>query len=249
MASLGEVLGAVISQIGKGRCQADMTTIEVAKLYKDHPLLSGFPVPRVTLEEVVVDLKIAIATVPAPGKFITPKAKREVLAQLKEMTNNIIEKEPSLTALSKRYPELQRVWKSTHPQIVERLSELIPAEVEVEPKSIGYGLVSIIAGYLKDVILAPKVKIPLATARDFLTKGVIQIETKLASQIQETISKVLEAQPSIKDRLDILVTASDLQTIPTEKVTTLKLTLREADRSWTQIETEKGEIRDKLIPY
>lgn len=249
MASLGEVLGAIISQIDKGRCQADMATLEIAQLYKDHPLLSSFPVPRVTLEEVVIDLKFAIDTVPPSGRFITSKAREEVLAQVKEMTNNIM-KEPSLTALSKRYPELPRVWESIHPQIVQKLSKLIPTEeIEIEPESIAYGLASIIRGYLTDVILSLEVKIrQLPVVRNFLTKDALQIEAKLASQIRETISKVLEVQPSIKDRLDVLVTAHDLQTIPPEKIDTLRLTLREEDRSWTQVETEKGEIRDKLTP-
>jgi hypothetical protein len=51
------------------------------------------------------------------------------------------------------------------------------------------------------------------------------------------------------ERLDVLVTASELQSIPPEKITTLKLTLRESDQSWTQIETEKGEIQEKLVPH
>jgi hypothetical protein len=247
MASLGELIGALISQIGKGRSQADIATLEVGKLYKDHPLLSGFPVPRLTLDEVVVDLKIAIATVPTPGRFITPKVKEEVLAQVKEIVNNI-EKEPSFGTIKKEYSELQKVWKSTHEQIIQRVSEFIPDDVEVETKSIAYGIALIIRGYLTSTMLSPDAKVPLKKTQDFLNKDAPQIEIKLASQIQESILKILETQPPVKDRLDVLVTASDLQIIPPEKITTLKLTLRESDRVWTQIETEKGEIKEKLIP-
>jgi len=248
MVSLGEVLGALISQIGKGRSQADMATLEVAQIYKDHPLLSSFPVPRVSLDEVVIDLKMSISAAPAPGKVLTPKAKSEMLARLERIVSNLPSTESSLKIICEKFPELSRVWKSAHPEIIQRLSELIPTEVEVEVKSIAQGAASIIKGHLTNTMLSPEAKVRPTSAVDFLRKGALEIETRLISQVQEIISKVLEAQPLAKDRLDVLVTASDLQAIPPEKLMTLKLTLRESDQTWTQIETEKGEIKEKLIP-
>jgi len=249
MASLGEILGALISQIGKGRSQADMATLEVAQIYKDHPLLSSFPVPKVSLDEIVIDLKMSISAAPAPEKFLTPKAKSEILAHLERIVDNLPKTESSLKAICEKFPELSQVWKSAHPEIVQRLSELIPTEVEVKAKSIAQGLASIIHGHLTNTVLTPAAKVRPTSAVNFLKEDALKIETGLISQVQEIISKILEAQPSTKDRLDVLVTASDLQTIPPEKLTTLKLTLRESDQTWTQIETEKGEIKEKLIPF
>ena len=60
--------------------------------------------------------------------------------------------------------------------------------------------------------------------------------------------EALKSQPSATDRIEVLVTAAELQSIPPEKITTMRFTLQESDRSWAQIETDKGETRDKLVP-
>lgn len=247
MASFGDVIGAIISQIGKGRSQADMATLEVAQIYKDHPLLSTFPVPRVSLDEVVIDLKMAITAVPVP-KVFTSKAKTDLLSQLGKVVGDLVITESSVDKLSQKFPKFPEIWKSTHNQLMQRLSDLLPIEMEVEPKSIAYGMASTIGGHLTSTVLKLDARAVNKVPRDFLEKESPLIETKLASQIQETISKLLEIQSADKNRLDVLVTASDLQSIPPDKITSVKLTLREADQTWTQIETERGEVKDKLIP-
>lgn len=246
MASLGEVLGAIISQVGKGRSQADMATLEVAKIYKDHPPLSGFPIPKMTLDEVVIDLKMAITTVPAP-KTLTPEAKEQVLSRLDKVMDDLLVAEPSLDKVRREFPNLLKVGQSTRDQLKQRLSDLLPVKIEVEPQSIAYGMASAIRGHLTSMVFAVDEKVMNKNSKIFLQREVPQIETKLAPQIQEAISKVLEIQPADKNQFDILVTASDLQPIPPEKITNVKLILREADQTWTQIETEKGEVKNKLI--
>jgi hypothetical protein len=50
----GSLCEAWLAHPGKGRSQADMATLEIADIYKNHPLLSEFPVPKFALDEVVV---------------------------------------------------------------------------------------------------------------------------------------------------------------------------------------------------
>jgi|GEM_PF-2391248 len=248
MASLGEVVGALISQISKGRSQADMATLEVAKVYKEHPLLSSFPVPKMTLDEVVIDLKVSISAAPE-RKVLSAEAKREILAEIEKMTREAVTSEPSLQKLSRKFPDLSGIMDQTHPKFMERLSELLPEEKEIEPKSIAQAAASVIRGHLTDTVLGADPKVVNKLSKDFLQSESPQLEAKLASQIQAKISGILEVQPIDKERLEVLVTASELQSIPPEKITTLRLTLREADQSWTQIETEKGEVQEKLVPH
>jgi len=248
MASLGEVVAALISQIGKGRSQADAATLEVAKMYKEHPLLSAFPIPKMTLDEVVIDLKVSIAAAPA-RKVLTSQAKTEILAEMEKMTHDLLGAEPSLSKLNRKFSDLSAIMESAQPKLRERLSELLPEEREVEPKAIAQAVASVIRGHLTDTVLSADPKVVNKLSKDFLQRESPLLEAKLASQLQASISKVLELQPMDTERLDVLVTASELQSIPPEKITTLKLTLRESDQSWTQIETEKGEIQEKLVPH
>lgn len=248
MASLGEVIGALISQIGKGRSQADMATLEIAQIYKKHPLLSGFSVPKMTLDEVVVDLKVSIASSPTTGNVLAPKAKAEVLVQLEGKISDLIRSEPSLNAICQKFPEFEKFWKSTYKQLIERLSNLIPAETEVETKAVSLGVASTIMGFVSSALFAPVTKVEITAAKKIINTDVPEIENRLTNQIQEIILKVLKTQPPLMERLDVLVTASELQSISPEKLTTLKLSLRETDQIWTQIEAEKGEIKEKLVP-
>ncbi|GAB6274940.1 MAG: hypothetical protein STSR0004_18050 [Peptococcaceae bacterium] len=248
MASLGEVLGALISQVGKGRGQADLAVLEVAEVYRNHPLLAEFPVPRMTLDEVVVELKMSIAATPVSGRFLAPKARSEVLAQLGKRAEDLINTEPFLKDLGRECPELKVVWKDVQKEVLQRLTEIIPAEIEIEPKAIACSVASLIRGQLVEAMLAQEARVPAEKALSILKKEVSRLETKLVPQIQENISKVLQAQPPLTDRLEVLIAASELENIPPEKITVMKLTLREADRAWTQIDTEADKVKEKLVP-
>lgn len=248
MASLGEVVGALISQVSKGRSQADMATLEVAKIYKENPLLSGFPIPRMTLDEVVIDLKISIASTPVKSKTLNTKSKAEILSELQKMVNELPNSEPSLAKLTKTFPELPRALKSLSKEFMDSLSNLLPEEKEADPQSIAEGAASVIRSHLINAVLVTDPKVVNKISKDFLKSEVKIIKEKLVPLIQANISKILEIQPSDKERFDILITASELQSIPPEKITTMRLTLRESDQSWTHYETEKGEIKEKLVP-
>lgn len=137
---------------------------------------------------------------------------------------------------------------------------MLPSKAEVESKQIAYSMAAVIRENLSNTVLdlempagvnlrMKKGKEWIERVREFLKKYSPQIENKLISQIQELVSEVIKSQPPDKNKLDVFITASELQGIPPEKLTNLKLTLQEADRSWTQIQTEKGEIKNKLVPY
>lgn len=247
MASLGEVVGAIMSQISKGRSQADVATLEVAKAYKEHPLLTEFPVPRLTIDEVVIDLKMAIAASPIPERTLTETTRQNIITRLGDLAKQVPQHR-SLRALFREHPKLLDIWTSGQGQLSQILSVLLPSNMEVEPQSIAKGAAAVFARYLTGTIVDPNAEVPPERARNVLRENLPQIETGLTEQIREIIVEALKSQPLATDRIEVLVTASELQNIPTEKITTMRLTLHESDRSWTQIETEKGETKEKLVP-
>lgn len=60
MPRLGEVIGALLSDLARARVRADLETIRLAEGYARHDLLRHMPVPRFRLPEVSVDLPVVL---------------------------------------------------------------------------------------------------------------------------------------------------------------------------------------------
>ena len=77
MPYLGDFLGQLMAEITIARVQADVESIRIAELYAGHDLLRYFPVPRVRLSNVQIDLAI-VNKAEAPdtsGRRVFPSAK------------------------------------------------------------------------------------------------------------------------------------------------------------------------------
>lgn len=254
MVDLGEVLGALISQVNKGRAQADMEIARVAEIYKESPNLSSFSVPRMVLDEAVIDLKVAVAEGPSRGVVLTPESRLKILNQIEELVKGL----PNLPNLPARTKYLidqtihrnSEIWDFVLKRISEELSEIVPSEVEVKPKSITASAAATIQWQIVQGLLYPETERELPRLIPEILRSVQvdtpEMEKYLKSEIGKIIDEVIKAQPSPKDGLDVLVSASDLQGIPPEKITTVRLTLRESDLSWVEMEKEDGKVEKKL---
>ena len=60
MAKLSELLGAVLKDILQAGATADALTVDLMQQYRQHPLLSQLPVPRVRLGDISVTLRFAL---------------------------------------------------------------------------------------------------------------------------------------------------------------------------------------------
>lgn len=70
MTSLGDFIGRLAAEMGNGRAQADLAAARLAEVYRAHPLLADFPIPRFRLPTVELSVPVVIDTVPsatAPG--------------------------------------------------------------------------------------------------------------------------------------------------------------------------------------
>lgn len=63
MPSLGEFLGALLSDAAQARIRADVETVRLAEVYNQDPYLRNLPVPRFRLPEITVDVPMLIVDV------------------------------------------------------------------------------------------------------------------------------------------------------------------------------------------
>jgi hypothetical protein len=86
MPKLGDVIGALLSDVARARVRADIEAMTIAEAYSRDPLLKHFPVPRFTLPEIVVDLPVLVSTVDAGTMegIVTKPTKAEIRQAVRE---------------------------------------------------------------------------------------------------------------------------------------------------------------------
>jgi len=248
MANLGDVVGGIIGQIAKGRSQADAATIEIAKAYKSEPLLEEFPIPRFSLDEVIIDLKMAIASTPTPPNYITAEARAKILNQTRELIANVPNKEKRLNELIKKAPGWEKVWPQSQAKIMQNISAIIPSNTCADLEALAKGAAFVIRSHINDDVLNKTTQINSRLSKTFLMRDALEIEGRISTQINEIFVQTLKTHALGTNDIEIQVTATQLESIPPEKITTMRFTLKEADRAWTHYETESGETKEKLVP-
>ncbi|MCU0638019.1 MAG: hypothetical protein MUE87_05310 [Methanothrix sp.] len=247
MANLADVIGGIAGQIARGRSKADAETIEIARAYRREPLLEEFPIPRFSLDEVVIDLKLAISSTSIPKNYITSEAKASILRQINQLVSDIHTDEKNQNKSIIKSPEFDKVRQESLQRIMLNMSAIIPANAEVDVESLSKSAAYAIRCHISDAVQDKTAQISARSSRTFLARDLPQIEARLSSQIKDIFLESMKAQPPGINDIDVQVTASQLEGIPSEKITTMRLTLREADRAWTNYETEDGKKKEKLI--
>lgn len=80
MLTLGNFIGAFLTGLTKGRVQSDNTSFKASQAYLNHEFLRGFPVPRMTLKNVDLELNFSVG----------PTTQLEHLLKEPEVINNIL---------------------------------------------------------------------------------------------------------------------------------------------------------------
>lgn len=245
MTSLGTIMGAMLAQLGQGRSQADLAIVALAQLYQENPLLKGFPIPRLVVDEAIVDLKLAIAEVPLVKGEITSESREKILAEIGQLLDKLLEKE---SYLLDEFPHLKDTWPAAVTVTNEKISSFLPRTGEIQSRWVALGVTAIIRNELTQSAFT-NTRLSAERVSLFFDKYVPPLEESLIPSIQQIVQTQLDAQPIDPNLLNIRVTTTELETVPAEKITTMKFTLREADRDWTQVETPTGEVVNKLVPH
>jgi hypothetical protein len=248
MANLHEVVGALINQIERGRAQADLGTLEIATIYRDIPLLSDFPIPKISLDQITIDLKVSVGSVPVPENYLSQAARAQVVEQVGARVLALHDQDPALKEMLHSDPELQKAWAGSREEVLRGVAECIPEEGAVSPELVARNVGTVLRGKVTSLVTAPGLKIQKLRLHTFVTERVPEVEKRFSGQVRDIIAAVVREQPASLRNMEVLVTTSELQSIPPDRITTLHLTFSESDRVWTQFETEKGEIIKKIVP-
>lgn len=74
MPKLGEVIGAMLSDVARARVRADAEAMRIASAYSGDPLLKHLPVPRFRLPDIVIDVPVLVTGVDEPSEGGAPSS-------------------------------------------------------------------------------------------------------------------------------------------------------------------------------
>jgi len=73
MTNLGDYLGQLLAEITIARAQADLEAVRIAELYANHEYLKHFPIPRVRVKDIDLDIPIIILETEDPPSDESPR--------------------------------------------------------------------------------------------------------------------------------------------------------------------------------
>jgi len=140
MANLDRVLGAIISNVARGRSQGDAAVVELAKMYLADDVLKSFPIPRMSLDEVVIELRVGISAMAQPG--FTAEARQLLLERLDNTLHSLPERETALgDVMGREGAPARTLWQSQRASRLEAVARMLPegSDINIERVSSAIG--------------------------------------------------------------------------------------------------------------
>ena len=232
MVNLGDYLGHLLSEVTKARVQADMETLRIAELYASDPLLKHFPVPRMRLPNLELNVPVIISETPddddkstsvIDSKTIITETKKITEKELSEILNVKLNRTDVATlnrALSNKTRTIDNLLKTraTKETIAEEMADEIIKTLEKTNS------------FKRGDINEEKVGILRTNIKNKLHVALINLEKEPAR------IKVIPQTSKIKEIGNI------------ENVVTLKLSVVEDSVEWSVIDKGDDKTKKILVP-
>ena len=231
MISLGDFLGQILAELSIARSHADLEAVRIAELYANHSLLKHFPIPRVRVKDVNLEIPFVITKTEPPPTKGSPRGgvSAELLRErfVKLFDDHLAHF--SIKLADKDHQELFNVLKETSDRLVK------PEYVQADTNQVADKFIS--------------------ATRKFFVRKKIEADPKTIESFFDALRKTAKAD-FINARTDIPrivigATLSEIRESPPEAVVRISMRISEDGLEWTQISSLDGDDGDenvRLIP-
>lgn len=248
MAAFSDVIGAIVTEMTRARSLVDEATLELAAAYKEHPLLRSFPIPRLVVQETTIDLRGAVSG----GRYqigrLDERGRATLLEAVRDLLVAHVAEDPEFKQLVVDFPGLAAPMKRVPLQAVGKFEPELPVGPRLIPERVTAALLAVVRQEVIDALLNPDGAVTLPKLRRFLGQGVAAAEDRLRPRLFERLGASLSLAEGRAGEVDFLISAAELQAIPADRLMSVKLSIREADYSWTTIPRSDGSEVDRLVP-
>jgi hypothetical protein len=242
MVTVRQFVGAILEELTKARAISDAASVRIANQYLAHPLLKGYPVPRMHLKDIEIEMNFAVA----PGLteisvFDNEDVRQNVRNQLRQMLQNL----PQSGALKPHFdadPHLAERWNKTMGELDDRFERAMTRPGAGKADAIN-NLCLIVENAAFEVLATSGKETVLGQyfARLFEKREGAHQNPAITGDIRDQVTRIVECVDTLEaeaegitDLLDlkVLVEARELEKVGHSAVQKMKLTFNSSDRKW-----------------
>ena len=212
MADLGDTIGGILAAITEARVQADLKSLQVARMYAEHDLLRHMPVPRFRLPTVTVDIPVVVNRLVPPDEEVPARELRDRFDLLLKAEMAALGYKPDAERRAALERRLDATW--------ERLQ--VPDEGVQDADPVAAALVKTALRTLRD---------PDLRGRPAPDETLRKLQNGLPARARAELARVEGLH-----RADVDATASSLAAASRDKLMMVRLTVSEQGQTWVEIE-------------
>lgn len=220
MARLSEVLGGILKDVTQSRVTADLRSEEVYRAYREHPLLSRMPIPRMAVREVSVRLRFAIEHDVAPD--YTAIDLTDLIAEWKQrLAKDVLPR--AVVGKERRTPvDAAITEKIAHEILAEPNALPINEALRTDSKALVQASVDLVLRAARVLSAEQRKHLPGATE----LKANVEAEVAaLAREVIPSMRRTAAATSALAADLDIIIDSKDLAKIADQRVQEITLTI------------------------
>jgi len=256
--TLRTFIGSILQQVTKARAASDACSSQLAQQYLKHEYLRGFPVPRMNIKDMEMQLSFAVANRLPEQILSQPEASQNIIQKIHLFLLSLYDDSNFKSYFSKE-PDLLAEWKTETDALSNKLKDVLTGQTNTET------LIKVLAICVENSLNTIALKQPQQPFIQVIVyilqlRGSIEgppppLNDLLTHQVRviiETITQPVSEQASLpaskggsesNDLLDddlldmeILVGAAQLEALGSKHMQNLKINLTHSDRKWVAID-------------
>lgn len=232
MINLGDYLGQLLAELTIARSHADLEAVRVAELYANHELLKHFPIPRIRIKDIDLDIPLIIVNTEDSPPLGSPRGGLPP-EELRDRFLKVLEGQLERNSL-KIDDKVREELLTSIEDITHRLVR--PVFVQADTNLAADRFVAVV----KKLLLKHKL---------------LEFSPKEANSFVESLRRSVRTD-FINARLDIPrvvvgATSAEIREAPVEAIVHISLRISEEGLEWTQISSKGDDDSDenfRLVP-
>lgn len=231
MIKVGDFLGGLLSGVTGARVQADLEAVRIADFYRNHPILKNFPIPRIRLPKVEMNIPVIVTEFVVEDVEIPTLVKKH-LSAINQKLVAVIKSELEKYEVNLKKTEITKLRRELRKKLVE-ITERDASSVSID--KISEELTQVASNLLSEF---PSVKEKISDHELEQLYGIINEQFRL------TLINILNIAPMV---CISPLTKDVKETGEAQFIATFNLMLEEDALVWTLIDSE-GRERNVLLP-
>lgn len=243
MLTLSKFVGAFTQGLTLGRTMSDGTSVKVAQQYLNHDYLRGFPIPRMTLKHVDLDVNFTVGSFMGLDTLLgEPEVRKNIVNRFREMLAQL----PSSDTFKSQFGsnKVPDEWDEQVETLLATIERVLGSKLG-DRSGLTYVLGLAIENFFYELHRAKPNEGLLAGLRALFSgsddtphpaPSADAIRTWASQQVTSLLDAALPPDTSDLPDLNILVGGADLEAIGPGNLHTAKLSFAADDRKWVASE-------------